>query len=93
MASRGVTTVPPPIPSRPEATPAVAPVMPRRIVVVHGMSLKPETADWVRWDRLTLAGLSGGTLLTEAEVGFSDVTDAVLFWNRNDCKAQRQATQ
>ena len=57
MASRGVTTVPPPIPSRPEATPAVAPVMPKRIVVVHDMCFKPETADWLSWDRLTPAGV------------------------------------
>ncbi len=91
MASRGVTTVPPPIPSRPEATPAVAPVTLRRIVVIHDMSFKPETADWLSWDKLIPADFSDGARLSEGEVIFSDVTDAALFWNRNDCKAQRQS--
>ncbi len=91
MASRGVTTVPPPIPSRPEATPAVAPVTPRRIVVVHDMSFKPDTADWLSWDRLTPAGVLGGALSSEGEIVFSVVTDAVLVWSRNDCKCTETA--
>lgn len=56
MASRGVTIVPPPIPSSPEATPAAAPVPPSMKAVGHDIALQLALADCVRLDSVTAAG-------------------------------------
>ena len=56
MASRGVTIVPPPIPSSPEATPAAAPVPPSMNAVGHDISFQLALADCVKLDSDTAVG-------------------------------------
>ena len=50
------------MPSSPEATPAVAPVTPRMSLVLHDMSLMPETADESISDKPEAADVSTGAL-------------------------------
>lgn len=56
MASRGVTIVPPPIPSSPDATPAAAPVVPSMKAVGHDISAQLDLADWLRLDSMPAGG-------------------------------------
>ena len=70
MASRGVTIVPPPIPRRPDATPATAPVVPSMKAVGHDISAQLDLADWLRVDSMP----SGGAVAAAAAAVFDDAS-------------------
>ena len=89
IARRGVTTVPPPMPSSPEATPAVAPVTPNTMLVVHDISFSPATAVLYMCDRSKGLSAPDGAWLGGGGPGgvgcCSKVKVGCRFWNKTDC--------
>ena len=78
------------MPSSPEATPAVAPVIPNMIVVVQDIALRPAVAEDTICGKLMAAGGSGGLVSVVSGRGCFGAKEVCRSWNRKDCTVQTE---